>query len=168
MADLILIGELGRPHGVRGGIRARATGATLATLRAGDEVELRPRGGAPRTLRLAALGGDGDRPILAFDGVPTREAAAELVGATIHVDAGRVAPIRDPDTFYVTDLIGCAVLLGDRPVGKVAEVQAAPANDVIAVDGPDGRLLVPFTADAVVAVDLRARRIAVRADLFED
>ena len=64
------------------------------------------------------------------------------------------------------DLVGCEVLLGERPAGTVAEVHAAPANDVLEVSGADGDLLVPFTADAVVELDLAARRIVVRPDLL--
>ena len=45
-------------------------------------------------------------------------------------------------------------------------MHAAPANDVLEVSGSDGDLLVPFTADAIVELDLASRRIVVRADLL--
>ena len=45
-------------------------------------------------------------------------------------------------------------------------MHAAPANDVLEVSGADGDLLVPFTADAIVELDLASRRIVVRADLL--
>jgi 16S rRNA processing protein RimM len=162
----VVIGLVGRPHGVRGAVRARATGPTLATLAAGDAVDVRPPDGRPRRLALAAVAGTGERPILSFAGVETREQAAALAGAEIVVEPGRVAPLDDPDTFYVRDLVGCEVLLGERPAGPVTAVHPAPANDVLEVSGPEGPLLVPFTADAVRELDLEARRIVVRPDLF--
>jgi 16S rRNA processing protein RimM len=162
----VVIGLVGRPHGVHGSVRVRATGPTLATLAAGESVEVRPPAGEPRRLALAARGGTDERPILTFAGVASREDAAALAGATIAVEPERVAPLEDPDTFYVRDLVGCEVLLGERPAGRVTRVHAAPANDVLEVAAPDGPLLVPFTADAISDLDLDARRIVVRPDLF--
>jgi 16S rRNA processing protein RimM len=162
----VVIGRIGRPHGVRGAVRVRPTGPTLATLTPGEEVEVRTREGG-RRLRLDGRGGTDDNPILSFAGVADREEAAALAGAAIAVEPERVPPLEDPDTFYVRDLIGCEVMLGDRPAGVVEEVLPAPANDVLAVAGPEGELLLPFTADAVRELDLGARRIVVRADLLE-
>jgi 16S rRNA processing protein RimM len=163
----VVIGVIGRPHGVRGAVRATATGATLATLAAGDAVEARAGDAPPRRLVLAARAGTPERPILTFDGIDTRAEAASLTGAEIRVAEDRLAPLPDDDTFFVGDLVGCDVLVGGRVAGRVTAVLEAPANDVLEVSGRDGALLVPFTGDAVISVDPAARRIEVRDDLFE-
>ena len=49
----VVIGVIGRPHGVRGAVRTTATGATLGCLAAGDAVEARIGTGPPRRLVLA-------------------------------------------------------------------------------------------------------------------
>lgn len=164
--DPVVIGVIGRPHGVRGAVHATATGATLATLAPGDAVEAHADGAPPRHLVLAARAGTPQRPLLTFEHVDTREAAAALTGATIRVAPGRVAPLPDDDTFFVRDLVGCEVVAGGRVTGRVTAVLDAPANDVLEVTGDDGVLLVPFTADAVTAVAPGERRIVVRPDLF--
>ena len=160
----VVIGRIGRPHGVRGAVRARPSGHTLAGIAPGESLEVRPAEGPPRTLVLVARAGTDEGPILTFDGVSTREDAAALTGAELAVRAGRVPPLEDPDTFLVTDLIGCAVLLGDRPLGEVREVIAGPANDVLEVAPP--AVLIPFTADAVRVLDVPGRRIVIRPDLL--
>lgn len=162
----VVIGRIGRPHGVRGAVHARASGPTLPTIAPGEALELRPREGAPRRLVVAVRSGMDERPILAFEGVATREEASLLTDAEILVPGERVPPIDDPDTFLVRDLIGCRVALGPRALGPVAEVHAAPANDVLEVATEDGPLLVPFTADAVTELDVPGRRIVLRADLL--
>lgn len=162
----VVIGAVGRPHGVRGAVRARPFGATLADLAPGEQVEARPREGASRALVLAGRAGTDDAPILAFEGLATREDAAALTGALLAVPGDRVVAPDEPDTFLVSDLVGCRVLLGDRELGRVREVVAGPANDALEVAGADGPLLVPFTADAVADLDVPAGRIVLRADLF--
>jgi 16S rRNA processing protein RimM len=166
-AATVVIGRIGRPHGIHGTVHARASGLTLATIRPGEEVELRLREGGTRRLVLASRAGRPDMPLLGFEGVASREEAAPLVGAEIAVDDARVARPDDPDTFFVQELVGCGVMIGDRALGTVREVLAAPANDVLEVETGTGALLVPFTADAVVGLDVPGRRIDLRADLFD-
>ncbi len=168
MSEAVVIGRIGRPHGVRGAVRARPSGPTLAGIAPGETVEVRPAGGPPRTLVLAARAGTADGPILTFDGVGSREDAAALTGAELAVPAERIPPIDDPDTFLVRELVGCAVLLGDRPLGEGREVIAGPANDVLEVAPPGGGppVLLPFTADAVRHLDVPGRRSVIRPDLL--
>jgi 16S rRNA processing protein RimM len=166
----VVIGRIGRPHGIRGAVRARPSGRTLAAIAPGESVEVRPAGGPPRDLVLAGRAGTPEQPILTFEGVATREDAAALTGAELAVAAERVPSVDDPDTFMVRDLVGCAVLLGDRPLGEVREVISGPANDVLEVVPPPPAggppVLIPFTADAVTDLDVAGRRIVVRPDLL--
>lgn len=163
----VVIGTVGRPHGIQGAVHARPSGPTLATLEPGEVVEARPRDGSPsRHLVLAARSGMDAAPILAFAGVGSREDASALTGALLAVEPARVPAMSDPDTFFVRDLVGCAVLLGDRPLGAVTEVASAPANDALVVAADGGPVLVPFTADAVAELDVPGRRIVLRPDLF--
>lgn len=165
-AGTVVIGAIGRPHGVRGAVRARPFGATLAALAPGESVEVRPREGAARRLVLAGRAGTDDAPILSFEGVGDREGAAALTGGLIVVPVERVPAPEDPDTFLVSELVGCRVLLGEAPLGEVREVVPGPANDALEVAGEGGPVLVPFTADAVVELDVPGRRIVLRPDLF--
>jgi 16S rRNA processing protein RimM len=162
----VVIGRIGRPHGIAGAVHSRASGPTLPTIQVGEVVEIRPREGDVMRLTVTARSGMPDQPILAFEGVCSRDQAAALADAEIAVTAERVTGLDDPDTFFVRDLIGCEVLLGDRPLGRVGQVLSAPANDVLEVAGADGAVLVPFTADAVAELDVAGRRIVVRPDLF--
>ena len=163
----MVIGRIGRPHGVGGAVHARGSGRTLASIAAGETVEIRVAGREPRLLVITSRAGMVDQPIFTFEGVGSREQAAELTGAEMAVAPARLPEIDDPDTFFVRELVGCEVLLGDRPLGAVAEVISGPANDVLEVAGADGPpTLIPFTADAVRELDLAARRIVIRPDLL--
>ena len=166
-ADQVVIGSLGRPHGVAGVIHARATGPTLATVGVGDTLWVRVAGRAPVPHVVSGLAGTPDRLRVAFAGVDSRDAVAALTGAELLVPVERRAPLHEADTFYVADLVGCTVVMDGRELGPVREVHPAPANDVLEIDSAAGAVFVPFTADAVVAMALEDRRIELRADLLD-
>lgn len=166
--QLVVVGRVGRPHGIGGEMRGIPTGATLATLRVGDRVVL--AGAAadpPRELAIVSIRPVDRGVLIRFDGIDVREAAAALTGATISVRDDRLAPIAEPDEFYVRDLVGCDVFTGDVRLGCVVDVHPGAANDALVVRDADGReVLVPFTRDAVTALDVEGRRIAIRDDLL--
>jgi len=163
----VVIGRIARPHGVQGEVGVRPTGPTLATLPPGTALMARTPGGEDVALVLAGRRGSPERPIVAFEGVADREAAAALAGAELAASVDRL-PELGPDTHYVRDLLGCEVLAGDESLGRVVDVVSGPANDALEVDGPRGRLLVPFTADALREVDVSSGRLVLRPDLVKE
>ena len=176
-SETVVIGRIGRPHGIQGAVHARASGQTLATLRVGETVDVRTREGDVRRLVLAGRSGLADSPILAFEGLSSREDAAVLTGGDIAVDGARVGRPDDPDTFFVREMVGCEVLVGERPLGTVREVIAAPGQRraggrrgrrraARAVHGRrGGRPGRPRAAHRAAPRPLR-RGVAVRIDVF--
>jgi 16S rRNA processing protein RimM len=149
-------------------VRVRATGPTLATLRPGERVGWVARGGASRQLEVVAVQEVPPHLLIHFGGVETRDQAEALAGGLLRVPRSRLPRDPDPDVVFVRDLIGCAVRLGDRPLGVVREVLTRPANDVLEVERPGAPIvLIPFTRDAVRELDLPGRTIVVRPDLVD-
>jgi 16S rRNA processing protein RimM len=164
---LLTVGRIVRPHGVHGEVvvdlstdepeRRYAAGATLVT----EPPE--PGRDHPATLIV-----DGSRPhqgrlIVAFRGIPDREAADRLRGVLLRVDSAGIAPPEDPDEFHDHQLVGLAAVTpaGDR-LGEIARVDHGPAADQLVLTRPDGRTaLVPFVAAIVPEVDLASGRIVV-------
>ncbi|MFN8109841.1 MAG: ribosome maturation factor RimM [Thermoleophilia bacterium] len=164
-ARQVVVGRILRAHGVHGALRVRASGEVLGHLRAGDPVAVR-LDDHRREMRVATpLHGE----LLHLEGVDDRDAAEALRGGLLEVDEERLPPAA-ADEFYVRDLIGCRVWLGPREAGVVEQVLTRPANDVLEVRGDGGgeTVLLPFTLDAVVAVDLTQRVIRLRGDLLGD
>jgi 16S rRNA processing protein RimM len=68
-------------------------------------------------------------------------------------------PPPEPDSFYVFQLVGLEVVEeGGRALGRVANVEAGIANDVLELDSG---LALPLVEDCVLEVDLGADRITV-------
>jgi 16S rRNA processing protein RimM len=159
----LLIGRIGRPHGIRGevviGVRTDepdlrfAVGAVLDASRSpGDE----PAGGQ---LTVASTRWHSGQLLVAFAGVADRTAAAELTGTWLSVDSSQLSEIPDPDEFRDHELIGLSVRTsaGD-PVGVVTDVLHY-GQDLLVVrraDGQEGEALVPFVKAIVPEVDVDA------------
>ena len=163
----VVIGRIGRPHGVLGEVRVIPTGPTLQTLQPGERVYV-VSDELPRELEVEAVRAVDRGVLLRFAGIATREDVATLTGASVAVVAERLSELGADDEFYVRDLVGCLVVSGDTRLGTVAEVYSGAANDALVVRDADGEdLLIPFTHDAITSVDLVARRVEVRSGLLE-
>jgi len=95
-------------------------------------------------------------------GVATRKAAEALKGTRLYTPRSRL-PALVEDEFYHADLIGLEVVdSGGAVLGRVRAVADHGAGDILEIIRPGAaEILVPFTREAVPAVDLAAGRIVV-------
>jgi 16S rRNA processing protein RimM len=167
-ADLVLLGIVGAPHGVRGEVRIKAfTGDPLALADYGPLVDE-----TGRRFEIADIRPAKEVVVARLKGVTSREAAELLNGVKLHVERARLPAPEDEDEFLQADLIGCVVIGPDGAVlGKVITVVNYGAGDLIDIETPDGRsVLMPFTKAFAPRIDIAAKRIEAQppAGLFED
>ncbi len=149
-----MVGEIGRPHGVRGLVRLRAFTEAPAAIAAYSP--LTDETGAKR-YAITLKGGD----IAAIEGVADRDAAQRLTGTKLYVDRDRLPPPED-DEFYLTDLIGlAAVTEAGEALGTVRAVEDHGAGAFMIVDGERAEHLLPFTKAVVPVVDIAGGRVIV-------
>jgi 16S rRNA processing protein RimM len=99
--------------------------------------------------------------------VGDRNAAEALRGEAIAVPRAVLGTL-DEGEFLVDDLVGCEVVDGERPVGRVSDVLLLPAADTLEVERPGGEpLLVPLVGDAVRSVDTDGARIDIDMAFLE-
>lgn len=149
----VLVGEIGRPHGVRGLVRLRAFTADPAAI--ASYGPLTDESGE-RRYELALLA-DG---LARVEGVADRAAAARLTGTRLYVERAALPPPEE-DEFYLADLIGLrAETAAGGPLGRVRSVEEHGAGVFLVLDGPPERL-VPFTRACVPVVDTAAGKVVV-------
>jgi len=152
-AERILVGEIGRPHGVRGLVKLRsftADPAAIASYGPLTDAEGRHR----FALTLLADG------LARVEGVDDREAAARLTGTGLYVERAALPPPEE-DEFYLADLVGIrAETAAGGALGTVRSVEEHGAGAFLVLDGPPERL-VPFTRACVPLVDTAAGRVVV-------
>lgn len=158
----ILIGEISRPHGVRGEVKVRPRTNLprrfdkLVGKKVWVEPEGRPAEG--RFLKVQRVRPHGDYVLVKFEGVDSIEEAGKLRGHEIYIHRDMREPLSEGE-FYVEDLIGAEVVTEEGEVlGKVDKIENLPANDVMVV----GDLLIPMIKDVIREVDLERKQIVVR------
>lgn len=153
----ILMGVVGRPHGVRGLLHVHSYTAEPSDL--AGYGPLADDQGRRWTLEWASEGVArlsevvGGRAVAVAD----RTAAERLVNTRLYVARDQL-PAAEEDEFYLADLVGLEAVGAEGAVlGRVAAVHDYGAGVSLEI----GALLVPFTRAAVPEIDLAARRITV-------
>jgi 16S rRNA processing protein RimM len=151
-AELVAVGRVGRPHGLDGSFFVEnastaperfAVGALVHVGREQAGVVASKRSGGRLVVRL-------DRPVER--------------GAVLAIPRDELPPAAK-DSHYVFDLVGLRVEEeGGRTLGRVAEVAAGVANDVLELDTG---LALPLVDACVLEVDPAGGRILVAQGFTE-
>lgn len=161
-SELIELGIVGAPFGVRGWVKLRSYTDPPERLLDHRQFQLK-LGGALRTYSVEADGRSGGRLTVKLEGVEDRDAAQALRGAVIGVPRSELPPREDRD-FYRADLIGCEVVnLAGVRLGAVAHFIEIPAHALMVVRG-EREYWVPAVPRHLKRVDLRARQVVVDWD----
>jgi 16S rRNA processing protein RimM len=168
------VGEITRPHGIRGEVVVRSLSENPARFQPGSRLlvgrdvdtvvemvigAVRPQQPGPQSGRL----------LVTFDLVPDRSAAEALRGCRIFAPAAALPELPD-DMFWERDLVGLPVVDVDgTDLGVISAVLSRAEQDLWEVQTPGGPVLLPAAKGIVVSVDLGAGRVTVDppAGLFD-
>lgn len=159
MADVdILVGIIGRAHGLRGEVSVHVRTdepdrrfAPGARLRVGDSDAV-----------VAAARWHSGHLLVRLAGVDDRTAAEALRGSQVWARVPADEPPAGEDEYYDRHLVGLAVRdHTGAEVGTIRDVLHPPAHDTLVVATASGERLVPFVAALVPVVDLDAGFVAV-------
>ena len=155
----LVVGQLGKPHGVRGEISFRILTDFPDRLAPGKVVYV---GDDKTVYTLQNVRGGGERLIFSLEGFGDRDHAALLRNELVYVRSDEIPDLDDGD-FYYHDLIGLRVITDDgRELGTLEEIIDTGANDVFLVIAEDGsELLLPAIDDVVLDIDLDEETILV-------
>jgi 16S rRNA processing protein RimM len=163
----VVVGRLGRPHGIRGEVTIEVR-TDEPERRFADGAVLRaepPRGsGSPlRVLTVASSKWHRTTMLARFEEIPDRNAAEAARGILLFVTIDPAEAPGDPEEFYAHQLVGLAAYDEEGAhLGEVTALVRGGAQDLLTVRTPDGReALVPFVKALVPEVDLDGGRVVV-------
>jgi 16S rRNA processing protein RimM len=157
----ILLGVIGRPHGVRGLVHVTSHTADPAALAAYGPLS----DDKGRRFTLAWRGEGVAEVFEVCDGAPVRvadrDAAGRLTNTRLYIERARL-PAPEDDEFYLADLIGLeAVNSAGEPLGRIAAVHDYGAGASLEIAGEGSPLIVPFIRAAVPEIDIAGGRVVV-------
>jgi 16S rRNA processing protein RimM len=165
--DTVVLGTVGKPHGVHGEVWLRPDNARGRSFEGLRELIL-VKDGVETTRAIVSVRPAEGGALARLAGVDTREAAAALGLAEVRARRDALPPLGAGE-FYVGDVVGCAVVLDSgRVLGRVASTFWNGAQDVMVVVGEGGaEELIPLVPQFVVTMDAPGRKIVVSWELLE-
>ncbi len=160
----LVIGEILRPHGVRGELRTRVltdypeTFHDLERVYIGKTADDRH----PRQHQLKHVRFNKDYALLSLDGIRDRNDADPLRKGIVMMDVADAAPLEQGE-YYLYQLIGLKVRSDEQVIGVIREVLQTGANDVYVVASDTyGELLLPAHDETIVDIDFEAELVTMR------
>lgn len=154
-------GALGRPHGIAGELILRpyhARGLGIDRLPMPLAVTL-GQPGDPFPIVIVSTRRFADGFLLRFEGVASREHAAQLTGRELRIPRAALPPLGEGE-FYVEDLVGCVVQdIQGTIIGTVSGIYWNGAHDVMTLS--DDERLIPVVPQFIVSVDLSKKIVTV-------
>jgi len=115
--------------------------------------------GTRRELKIEELWPHKGYLVLKFEGIDSISEAETLLGSELQVPANERAQL-EPGWSYISDLVGCSVLDGDREIGSVTDVLfgAGEAPLLIVKEG-SSRYEIPYAEAYLKSTDLEHKKI---------
>jgi len=150
-ANQIVLGHVAGVHGINGWVKIHSHTDPRDAI-----FDYQPwlLGASGKAIKLLEGKVSGKMLLAQLQDIDSRDAAEALQGQKIAVGREKLPPLQDQE-FYWADLVGLEVSNQDGIVlGRVREMLATGANDVMVVSG-DKERLIPFVMDLYVSqVDL--------------
>ena len=168
MEDYLVVGRIGRPHGLRGEVSVEPrTDEPDRRFAAGVTLQVERNRPGPGTTGAATLTVSGTRwhsgrLLVTFEEIGDRTAAEEARGTVLVVPVDPAETPEDPEEFYDHQLVGLAVESPEGVrIGTVSGIEHTGAQDLLVIDVQGRSVLFPFVGALVPEVDVRGRRIVV-------
>jgi len=161
----VYLGRLVKAFGIRGALKFNPAADFWEGVLASKHLVLRTEtadGSEKREVVLSSSRPHGNGYVVDLEGVTDRNAAEDLAGSELFIDAGNI-DVELPEKKLPFQVIGAAVRTPEgRVLGEVTNVIFSPAHDVYEVGGERGTFLVPAVPEFVVSMDADKREITVR------
>ena len=158
--DFIVIGQITKPHGVRGELRVKPHTDEPERFTWLEQVYV---GETARSLMLVEKARVHQGMILLkFTAVNDRTAAEALRGEWLMVPEDEALPLEEGE-YYLFQLEGLAVFTDDgEDLGVLTSIIETGANHVFVVQGAQGELLLPDIDEVVQEIDFENGRMVVK------
>lgn len=155
----LLVGRIGRAHGIHGEATIEVrTDHPEDRFAIGARVQTETRG----DLVITSYRVHNGILLLGFENIVDRNAIEKLRDTLLYSDVDIDAESEYEDDYHVLQLIGCTAFLeSGKEFGTVSDVINLPGQDLLAINTPNGEVLIPFVHQLVPVVDIKNKKMTV-------
>ncbi|MFT5540072.1 MAG: 16S rRNA processing protein RimM [Alphaproteobacteria bacterium] len=156
--DLVALGIIGRPRGVKGLVHIRPYTAAPDGIAAYGPLQT----GDGKRLEVEVVGVNKADVTARIVGITDRDGAAALTGTELFVPRAAL-PEAVEDEYYHHDLIGLrAVAVDGSELGRIRAVEDFGAGTMLEIELTDGEgVYLPFSKEAVPEVNVKGGRVVL-------
>mgnify|MGYP003331267472 CR=1 FL=1 len=157
---LLVVGRIGRAHGVRGEATIEVrTDDPDARFPVGASLHTDPAEKGPLTIVSGRV--HNGILLLGFAGITDRTAVEKLRNTLLLAEVDIDAESSD-DLYHIAQIKGCSVFLENgTEVGVVTDVLELPAQDTLVIETSSGERLVPFVTSMVPTIDIENKKLVI-------
>lgn len=157
----LVVGEILRPHGIRGELRMRVLTDNPDHLHQVKSVHLGDSSDDANLQEFALnrLRFNKEYALLSLEGCRNRNDAEQFRGLTVLIGSDQAARL-EKGQYYLFQLIGMQVVADQTDLGRIKDVLQTGANDVYIVDSEEfGEVLIPAHDETILSMDFDAETI---------
>ncbi len=159
--DLLPIGRVAKPHGVKGKIKVDYFGEDVKRFPLYREVFIKNHVGRLQAYEILEAIPQPPRLILRLKGIERIEEVESLVGKEILIERRSLPDLQEGE-YYWFDILGMVVETPEgKRIGRVKEIFPTGANDVYVVEGMRKEIFLPATEEVIQSIDIKRGRMKV-------
>ena len=161
MKELVKLGKIVRPHGVRGEVKIMSDFDDTMLSSKLNNVFIDKKQYAVKNMKFVK-----DSVVLKLEGVETMNDAETFRGKEVFISHDDLNEL-DDDEYYVEDLIGCNVVFENgKEVGKLSDVNNYGATDILVIKDGTEEIMCPLVEGLLVDVDFDLNKIIINKEKF--
>jgi 16S rRNA processing protein RimM len=162
-AELLVVGRINRPHGVRGAVIVEGISDWPERFRPGARLLLEAAPSRFEEVTVQSCSPHKGGLLMSLSGVADRDSAEGLRGCLLFIPADEAAPLEEKE-YWIHDLIGMSVVNeeGGR-LGVVTDYSSGTTQDLLLVEDNNGKdFAIPFVSEFIKRIDRESSAITVR------
>ena len=169
MTELVAIGRIVKPFGVKGDVRVQSLSDVPGRFEGLRRVIVELPSGKTLETTVSRVRKDRDSYVVGLEALSSPEAAATFRGSLIKIPQDQAPKLPDGQ-YYEFQLLGLQVSDEQgEALGTLEEILLTPSHPVFVVRHAGVERLIPGTQAMIVSMDLDARTMVVRrASIVED
>jgi 16S rRNA processing protein RimM len=159
--ESVRIGEVVKPHGIRGEIKVHSYAGQPANFQDYEELILQQPDGGTAAYTITRCRVQGRQAILQLAGIASREEAEALRGSVISLRKGDF-PRLAAGEYYWHQLVGLQVFTAaGKAVGEVTGLFSTAADDILVIRDRGREYLVPVNGEIIRNIDLLKKEVVI-------